>query len=482
MSEILDVAVIGGGVIGCAVAYTLSGYDCRVAVLERENDVATGATRANSAIIHAGYDPEPGTLMARLNVEGCAMAPDLCARLDVPYENIGSLVLSFSEEDDATLQMLYDRGMRNAVPGLQLLDAAQVRALEPQVSGDVRGALYAPSAGIVCPWEYALAMGEVAAENGVEFHLNCAVTGISNEDGLYHIATSAGEYIARYVVNAAGVESAAVHAMVTAPDFTMKPSRGEYYLMDKSECGRARHVLFQCPSALGKGVLVSPTVDGNLIVGPSAIAAADPERVNTTADGLHGVQQAAARTLSTINYRNTIRVFAGMRANTDHEDFLIREVRPGFVDLAGIKSPGLSAAPAIGKYCVELLQRAGLTAGFKAGVVSERRKTRFRRLSAEEKARKIAENPLYGRVICRCETVTEGEIVDAIHSPIPPCTVDGIKRRTGAGMGRCQGGFCSPRVVEILSRELGVSPLEIQKDIGHSYILDRETKKGAAQA
>mgnify|MGYP002517193849 FL=1 len=482
MSEMLDVAVIGGGVIGCAVAYTLSRYDCRVAVLERENDVATGATRANSAIVHAGYDPKPGTLMARLNVEGCAMAPELCARLDVPYENIGSLVLSFSEEDDATLKTLYDRGVQNGVPGLELLDGAQVRAMEPQVSDAVRGALYAPSAGIICPWEYALAMGEVAAENGVAIHLNCAVTGITAEDSCYRITTTAGEYTARYVVNAAGVESAAVHGMVAEPDFVIRPSRGEYYLMDKAECGRAHHVLFQCPSALGKGVLVSPTVDGNLIVGPSAIAAAEPERVNTTADGLYGVQQAAARTLPSINYRNTIRVFAGMRANTDHEDFLIREVRPGFIDLAGIKSPGLSAAPAIGKYCVELLQKAGLTAAPKEDAVATRRKTRFRRLSAEEKARKIAENPLYGRVICRCETVTEGEIVDAIHSPIRPRTVDAIKRRTGAGMGRCQGGFCSPRVVEILSRELGCSPLEIQKDTGHSYILERETKKGAAQA
>lgn len=481
MSEILDVAIIGGGVVGCAVAHALSRYHCRVAVLEKENDVATGATRANSAIIHAGYDPLPGTLMARLNVEGCAMAPQLCAQLDVPYENIGSLVLSLSEEDDATLKTLYDRGVQNGVPGLELLDAAQVRAMEPQVSDAVRGALYAPSAGIICPWEYALAMGEVAAENGVEFHLNCAAIAITPTDGHYRITTTAGEYTARYVVNAAGVESATIHEMVAEPDFAIRPSRGEYYLMDKSECSRAHHVLFQCPSALGKGVLVSPTVDGNLIVGPSAIAATDAERVNTTADGLRGVQLAAARTIPTINYRNTIRVFAGMRANTDQEDFLIRETRSGFIDLAGIKSPGLSAAPAIGKYCVELLQKAGLTATLREGAVTTRRKTRFRRLSAAEKTRKIAENPLYGRVICRCETVTEGEIVDAIHSPIQPRTVDGIKRRTGAGMGRCQGGFCSPRVVEILSRELGCSPLEIQKDTKHSIILERETKKGAAQ-
>lgn len=482
MPEQLDVVVIGGGVVGCAVAYTLSQYHGRIAVLEKENDIATGATRANSAIIHAGYDPLPGTLMAKLNVEGCAMAPGLCAQLDVPYEAIGSLVVSFSPEDDATLKTLYDRGIQNGVPGLELLGAAQVRAMEPQISDAVRGALYAPSAGIVCPWEYALAMGEVAAENGVKFHLNCAVTAINAEGEHYRIATTNGEYIARYVVNAAGVESAAIHAMVSQPDFVIQPSRGEYYLMDKSECCRAHHVLFQCPSARGKGVLVSPTVDGNLIVGPSAIAAADAERVNTTAGGLHSVQLAASRTLPTINYRNTIRVFAGMRANTDREDFLIREVIPGFIDLAGIKSPGLTAAPAIGKYCVELLQKAGLTAVPKERAVTTRRKTRFRRLSAEEKSKKIAENPLYGRVICRCETITEGEIVDAIHSPIQPRTVDGIKRRTGAGMGRCQGGFCSPRVVEILSRELGCSPLEIQKDTGHSIILKWETKKGAAQA
>ena len=478
----LDVAIIGGGVIGCAVAYTLSRYDGRVAVLEKENDVATGATRANSAIIHAGYDPEPGTLMARLNVEGCAMAPELCRQLDVPFQPIGSLVLSFSPEDDDTLRTLYERGMKNGVPGLELLDAAQVHTMEPQVSDEVRGALYAPSAGIVCPWEYALAMGEVAAQNGVAFHLNCAVTAIEPREGHYRLTTSQGVFDARYVVNAAGVESAAVHGMVAPPEFTLRPSRGEYYLMDKSESGRAHHVLFQCPSALGKGVLVSPTVDGNLIVGPSAIAAGNAARVNTTAQGLRSVQQAAARTLPSINYRNTIRVFAGMRANTDQKDFILKEVRPGFIDLAGVKSPGLTAAPAIGRFCAELLQQAGLRLTEQAGGVTARRKTRFRRLSAEEKARKIAENPLYGRVICRCETVTEGEIVDAIHSPIPPRTVDGIKRRTGAGMGRCQGGFCSPRVVEILSRELGCTPLDILKDTKHSYILDRETKKGAAEA
>ncbi len=478
----LDVAIIGGGVIGCATAFTLSKYHLNVALLEKENDIAVGATRANSAIIHAGYDPEPGTLMATLNVKGNAMTPKLCEDLQVAFKPVGSLVLAFSDDEMDHVKKLYDRGNLNGVPGLEIWDTAQVKAAEPHVTDAVKGALYAPSAGIICPWDFALAMAEVAAVNGVEVHLNSGVTAIEKRGDHYHIVTESGEYDARYVVNAAGVHSDTIHNLVATPTFTVTPNRGDYYLMDKSEGNMANHVLFQCPTAAGKGVLVSPTVDGNLIIGPSAIACDNSEKVGTTAPSLDSVRTAAAITMPGLNYRQNIRTFAGMRANTDRDDFIIEEAAPRFIDLAGIKSPGLSSAAAIGEYCLELLEKSGLEATEKANAVTTRQKVKFRHLTAQQKAEAIKENPLYGRVICRCETITEGEIVDALHSPIPPTTVDGIKRRCGAGMGRCQGGFCGPRVVEIIARERGISPMDVKKDVADSHILVSRTKKeGSAQ-
>lgn len=474
-----DVAVIGCGIIGAATAFSLSMYQLNVVVLERENDVALGATRANSAIIHAGYDPEPGTKMARLNVRGCEMAQALCAQLDVPYLNNGSLVLAFSEEEMATVRELYVRGEANGVPGQRILTGDEVRAMEPYVSDEVVGALYAPSAGIVNPWEYAIAMAEVAVQNGVEVRLNAGVTAIARIPGGYRITAGDQTVDARYVVNCAGVDSAVVHEMVAPKAFTIYPVRGDYYLMDKCESVRARRVLFQCPSALGKGVLVSPTVHGNLIVGPDAVACEDGHRVNTTAEGLAYVKKAAARSVPSIDYRSAIRNFAGMRANSDQKDFVIGMAAENFLDLAGIKSPGLSSAPAIGEEAVKLLSENGLALTPKASPITTRKCVRFKSLSEDEKREAVRRNPLYGRVICRCETITEGEIVDAIHSPIPPCSLDGVKRRAGSGMGRCQGGFCGPRVLEILARERKLDPTEILKDRAGSWILSCETKEEA---
>lgn len=474
-----DVAIIGCGIVGAATAFTLSKYRLKIIVLEKENDVALGATRANSAIIHAGYDPEPGTLMARLNVRGCEMAPTLCQQLDVPYKNNGSLVLAFSQEDLSTIQALYERGLKNGVPGLRIRNAQETRAMEPYLSENVVGALYAPSAGIVNPWEYALAMAEVAVMNGAEVHLNAPVSAISPSAQGYDLVAGGKKLSARFVINAAGVDSAVIHEMVATKTFSIKPSRGDYYLMDKCEGVRATHVLFQCPSSLGKGVLVSPTVHGNLIVGPNAVSCQDAHRVNTTLEGLNYVKETAARTIPSINYRNAIRNFAGMRANSDRDDFIIGMAAERFLDLAGIKSPGLTSAPAIGEEAARLLAENGLALEEKEQPVTTRHRVRFRELSEEGKREIIRKNPLYGRVICRCETITEGEIVDAIHSPIPPCSVDGVKRRAGTGMGRCQGGFCGPRVMEILARELNIHPLEIPKDKAGSRILLSQTKEGS---
>lgn len=474
-----DVAIIGCGIIGAAAAYELSKYQLKIAVLERENDIADGTTKANSAIIHAGYDPEPGTMMAKLNVEGARLAKELCTKLDVPYKQIGSLVLAFSKEELPTLKQLYERGLANGVPGLALLDAAQTHDLEPELNPQVCGALYAPTAAIVSPWEYALALAETAVRNGAELFLNSGVQAIRLVDDIYEIETASGSFQAKYILNAAGIHTAEIHNLAAKPEFEIHPNRGEYYLLDKTEGNRVSRVIFQCPTAVGKGILVAPTVHGNLIVGPNAEDVAG-ENVATTSAGLDYVARMAKKSVPQVNLRESIRNFAGVRAVADIDDFIIGESKtaPRFINLAGIKSPGLSAAPAIAKMALDLLVRLDLTLEKKDCFIDTRRRVRFKELSAKEKAELVAENPAYGRVICRCETITEGEILDALHSPIPPCSIDGVKRRCNAGMGRCQGGFCGPRVLEILRRELHMSPESILQDKEGTYIIVGETKTG----
>ncbi len=474
-----DVIILGCGVIGAACAYELARYNVSVTVLEKSNDVTNGTTKANSAIVHAGYDPHPDTEMARLNVEGNRMMEDLCRRLDVPFRRIGSHVLAFSEEDLHRLHELYDRGVKNGVPALRILTGEEVRRMEPNVSDAVVGSLYAPTAGIVSPWELTLAMAEVAVRNGVELVLEAPATTIrKEEDGTFTVRTPKGEFHAKTVLNATGVEADAVSEMLGVREFTLTPNRGEYYLLDKSEGTRVHSVIFQCPDENGKGVLVSPTVHGNLIVGPNAEAVRGADAAENTAEGLAFVKRQALRSVPGLSFRENIRNFAGVRANHSEDDFLIAEscAFPGFFHLAGIKSPGLTAAPAIAKLAADYVgSRMPLIP--KSDFCDGRHVVRFKELSNEEKRAVIARDPLYGRVICRCETVTEGEIVAALRSPIPPTSINGVKRRVGAGMGRCQGGFCGPRVQEILSRELGVPLESIPLDHPGSYILTGKTKE-----
>lgn len=472
-----DVLIIGCGITGAATAFELSKYRLKIGVLERENDVACGTTKANSAVLHAGYDPMPGTLMARLNVRGTALGKALCAALDVPCRPCGSLVAAFSEAERETLAVLYRRGRENGVPGLELLTGEEARALEPNLSPAVTAALHAPSAAICSPWEYCLALAETAVVNGAELHLETGVTGLERRGEGWLAHTARGDCSARWVVNAAGVAAQAVHELAAPRTFTIRPTRGQYHLLDKSEGDRVGRVIFQCPGERGKGVLVAPTVHGNLIVGPSA-EPVEGEDTATTAAGLDYVRATAARSVPSIQFRQSIRSFAGVRAAADTGDFVIGEGAPRFLDLAGICSPGLSAAPAIAEYAAELMGRAGLELRPREKLICTRRRIRFRELSLEEKTRLVEERPAYGRVICRCETVTEGEILDALRGPIPPRSVDGVKRRVGAGLGRCQGGFCGPRVVELLARELGCSPAEIVQEGGGSWLLSHETKGG----
>ena len=474
-----DIAIIGCGVIGAATAYALSRRDQSVVILEAANDVADGTTKANSAILHAGYDPEPGTRMARLNVHGSAMAGEICAKLDVPYRQCGSLVLALSEAELPHIRHLYENGVANGVPGIRLLSAEETRAMEPNVSAEVAGALYAPSAAIVSPWEYALAMTEVAVRNGVELRRSCPVTAIEKIAGGWRLTVPGGTVEAKYIINAAGVYAEQVHAMVGKPRYHIEPTRGEYYLLDKSEGKRVDHVIFQCPNELGKGVLVSPTVHGNLIVGPNA-ERVEGENTACTANGLAYVSATARRSVPGINFGESIRNFAGVRANVDVDDFIIEEApdAPGFIDLAGMKSPGLSSAPAVAEEALAILAQHGALGAEKPLYRDGRRHIRFKELSAAEKTELVQKEPAYGRVICRCETITEGEILAAIHSEVPATTIDGVKRRAGTGMGRCHGGFCGPRVLEILSRELGISPMDVLQDKAGTNVLVSETKLG----
>lgn len=473
-----DVAVVGAGVVGALIARALSRTDLHVVLLEKYNDVAMGTTKANSAIVHGGFDAANGTLKAKLNVRGTELMPQLCETLHVPYRNNGSLVLAFSDEEMQHVHALYERGLKNGVPRLSVLDKSAVLELEPHVSGEVVGALLSETAGIVCPYELTIAAAENAVENGVEFVRNCAVTAIDKKADGFTLQTTCGAIEAAYIVNAAGIHSDDIARMIGDDSISLVARKGEYYLLDKAYGYLADHTIFQCPNKMGKGVLVTPTVDGNLLIGPSALDVDDKEDVDTTAKGLQFVVEKAKRSVPELNLRGAITSFAGLRAHPTTDDFIIgfSEKSDRFVNVAGIESPGLSAAPAIAEMVYEMLlekTKASERVDFKPG---RKAPVRFRNMTKAEREALIAKNKAYGRVICRCETITEGEILDAIHAPAGARDVDGVKRRTRAGMGRCQGGFCGSKVVEILSRELGVPMNEITKFGGNSKILFKKTK------
>ncbi len=472
-----DVAIIGSGIVGAACAYRLSRFNLKTVVIEKNNDVCCGTTKANSAIIHAGYDPKPNTLMARLNVEGSKMTQEICEKLDIPYKQIGSLVAAFSEEEAKTIEELYQRGIKNGVQGVKVIGKDELKKLEPNISDEAVCALYAPTAAIVNPWEYGLAMAETAVRNGTEIMLEAEVTGIDKKENSWNIHTAKGDIEAAYVINAAGVNSDDIHNMVAEETFRILPSAGEYYLLDKSEGTRVSHIVFQCPNKEGKGTLVAPTVHGNLIVGPNSVSG-DKEDISTKTASLDFIRETASKSVPSIAFRENIRNFTGIRANSTMNDFIIEFAAEHFLDLAGIKSPGLSAAPAIAKMAEEMLIENGLEAVEKENFIDKRTHIVFKHLSAPVKNQVIYQNPAYGRVICRCETITEGEIIAALNSPIPPVSLDGIKRRAGSGMGRCQGGFCGPKILEIMAKFKNTDYENILQDNTGSYILTEPTKNG----
>lgn len=478
----LDVLIIGAGVSGCAIARELSRKKLNIAVVEKNSDVCEGTSKANSGIVHAGFDAEPGTLKARLNVRGSRLMKALSKELDFSYSQNGSLVLGFEERDRAKLEELRGRGIQNGVEGLRILDRKEILSMEPQIGEKVTAALYAPTGAIVCPFGLTIALAENAAVNGVSFHFQTRVNKIRKTQNGYEALTDRGSFLAKTVVNAAGVYADEIHNMVSGDGGRIRitPRKGEYLLCDKKAGNLASHTLFQLPTALGKGVLVTPTVHGNLLLGPTAEDISDKEGVSTSAQGLSRVMEKASLSIKDVPAGEVITSFAGLRAKGETGDFLIGEVKgaPGFFDVAGMESPGLSCAPAVGELVAEMV------CGFlkpcdNPDFVAVRRGIPSMALaSRQERERLIREDPAYANVICRCEMVTEGEILAAIRRPLGATTTDGIKRRVRAGMGRCQAGFCTPRVLEILARELGIEEEQVRKaQEGSNYLLSEEEQE-----
>lgn len=474
-----DVAIIGAGVIGASIFRELTKYDLKVVVLEKENDVAMGTSKANSAIVHAGYDPKIGTLMAKYNVRGNEMFEDLCKELSVPFKRNGSLVLAFSEDEMEHIKDLYENGTKIGVKGLEILNKEQVLEMEPNIKDNVVGALHAPTGGIVGPYEYTIALMENGIKNGGKLELKTEVKNIEKVNDIFKITSEDGKVIeAKYVINAAGVHADEIHNLIAKESFKIIPRKGEYFVMDKSQGELVNHTLFQAPTKLGKGILVTPTVHGNLLVGPDAEDIEDKEDTKTKADRLEYIRNTATKTTDKINFRESIRNFAGLRATPDTGDFIVEEAKDvkNFIDVAGIKSPGLSSAPAIAEDVVNILRNCGLDLKENKNFDGRREEIVFMELSAEDKAKIIEKDPRYGRIICRCESITEGEIVDSIKRSFGSITLDGVKRRCRPGMGRCQGGFCGPKVQEIIARELEINMEDIYQEKDGSYILVGKTK------
>lgn len=475
-----DIIIIGAGVIGCAVARELSKTNAKILVIEKNEDVCTGTSKANSAIVHSGYDAENDTLKARFNVEGNRMMDEVCKELDVPFKRLGSLTVCTEESRISELHALKERGEKNGVEGLRVIGRKELLTMEPHIGDEVVAALYAPTAGIICPFKLTIAFAENAAVNGAEFLFDTAVEKVYSEDGMWHVVTQKGEYTAKAVVNAAGVHSDEFNNMVTEAQLTIVPRRGDYILLDRAAQGYVRHTVFQLPTKFGKGVLVTPTVHGNTIIGPSAVDIDDKESTATTAEGIDSVTTKAADSIQGLPTRQVITSFAGLRAHGDRHDFVIGEAQgaPGFFNCAAIESPGLSAAPAIGVYIAQQIKNK-YQLGVNENFVAQRKDIlNPNTLTLEERNELIKREPAYGTIVCRCESVTEGEIIDAIRRPVGARSLDGVKRRTRAGMGRCQAGFCSPKVMEIIRRELNIDLTEVTKCGGDSYIVNARTKDG----
>lgn len=470
----LDVVIIGGGVIGCASARELSRYRLSVVLLEKASDICEGQSKANTAIVHGGYDAKPGTRKAKFNVLGNRLFPATCAELDVPYHNNASLVVTFHHEDHSELEKLMEQGRKNGVPDLSIIDREELHRREPNIGPEACEALLVGTGGITCPYELTIAFAENAAANGAQFFRNAAVTGIERIHNGWRVVTVKGSFETRTVINCAGLYSDVFNNMVSKEWFSITPQRGEFYLVDKKYRDTFHASMFQLPTKLGKGILVAPTVDGTVLIGPTAEDIECKDDTRTTAAGLAKALCYGRLTWPEIPLKGFITNFSGLRAHCDRDDFILGEApdAPGFFNASGIESPGLTSSPAIGKYLTALVADY-LHAQPKENFNPIRKAIpKFREMSPAERAAAIAANPDYAKVVCRCEAVTEAEIRQAIRRPVGARTMDGIKRRTRAGMGRCQAGFCMPRTLEILSEELGVSPLGVTKSGTGSELIE----------
>ncbi|MGU8477938.1 FAD-dependent oxidoreductase [Clostridium perfringens] len=466
-----DIIVIGAGVVGCSIARELSKYNLDVLVVEKNSDVSEGVSKGNSGIVHAGYNEKIGTLKAKLNIEGNKMFDDLSRDLQFPFKRNGAFILAFSDEDMKTLEGLKEKGEKLGVEGLEILTREEALNIEPNLNKEIVGVLNVKTSGIVSPYEMTIALAENAAENGVEFKLNSKVTNIEKISEGYKVTLNNKEVVnGRLIINASGLEGAFLNNLVSMSKREINPVKGEYCLFDKVAGAMINKTLFQVPSELSKGVLVTPTAEGNLLVGPNAV---EGKTLETSREGIDEILDKSKKSVEELPLARILNTFSGIRPKTNHGDFIVEELEDAknFINVIGIDSPGLTAAPAIGVYVVNMIKNK-LDLVEKKNFKKTREKiARFAELSLEEKNRLIKEKPAYGHMVCKCEFVTEGEIVEAIHRPIPALTVDAIKRRTRASMGGCQGIGCTLPISKILSRELGIDISDINKNSEGSPVI-----------
>lgn len=478
MSIMEDIIVIGGGVIGAFIARNLSRYQLSVLVIEKQNDVGDVTSMANSAIVHSGYDPLPGTKKARFNVEGNAMFDEVCKDLDVEFDRCGSMTIATSEAQIDTLRSLKERADQNHVP-TELLSGEEGRKLEKNLTPDCVGALLCPTAGVINPFNLVAHCFENALDNGVKLHLGEEVLGIEDKGESFLVKTSKGEYEAKAVVNAAGVKSEEIAKMMDPISWSIHARKGEYYVLDHYQEGFVNHVLFPLPSEKGKGILVTKTTSNNYLVGPSSEFVDDKDDLSTDAPTLSDVKRQASLLVPNIPFYEQIRVFAGLRATPSTHDFIIEPSpnHPRFINVAGIESPGLASSPAIGKYVVEELIGKILPLVEKPDYKKAVRPYYHpAKMSVEERDALIKRNPDFGEIVCNCEKVSVGEIKDILSRSVPCRTIKAVKKRTRAGFGKCQGGFCQPKVLLLLSEYFGVSPLDVLYDRDGSNILMEVSK------
>ncbi|MCL2009972.1 MAG: NAD(P)/FAD-dependent oxidoreductase [Synergistaceae bacterium] len=478
-----DVIIIGCGIVGATIARELSRYKIRTAVLEKASEIPSGASKANSSMIHGGFDDKPGSVIAKFCSKGNRLYHALHEELDFKLSECGSFVCARGEAEERHLDLLYSQGKANGVGGLEIVSGEKLRDKEPHTAPDITAALWCSSAAIVNNFEAVLAFIESARKNGAELFMETEVQGLlfdESRSSVRGVITNRGNFSAPVVVNAAGVHADVISGMAGDDSLTIHPTRGEYFIFDRNIGSLVTSFLFSCPSERGKGVTVARTADHNLLLGPTSERQESRDDVNTTISGLNEAFEGSKRLVPRIPRNMAITVFSGLRANSNLNDFYIKALdKPrGFVNVAGIKSPGLTSAPAIAEYVAETIKESlGDVVKFEPnpGFVPERKHIpRFMDLTMEERKELAASDPAWGQIVCRCETVTEAQVVEAIRRGAR--TVAGVKLQVRPGTGRCQGGFCAPRVVEILARELGVSPLEITRYGGDSYLLSSEIK------